>query len=137
MRILPQISLIEFLAGTIAVISASLSFFFGWQIGQSFIDSILYATMLTVISVIEFAMPRMVIDGYVNQLRAYFFGTLVVLLSTILFSIAANFGWQSARLAEYEQQARMKSDEYQSWQQRRDSVCKLNWIRYQSSTSRL
>ena len=83
MKILPQISLISFLAGTIAAISVCLSLFFGGQLG-----SIIYATMFAVISVIEFAMPRLVIEAYLKSLRAYFFSTLVVLLVTILLSIA-------------------------------------------------
>jgi len=122
MTILPQISLISFLAGTIAVISACLSLFFGWQLGDSVIDSIIYAIMFMVISVIEFAMPRLVIEAYLKSLRAYFFSTLVVLLVTILLSIAASFGWQSQQLAQYERQARMESDAYRSWQQRRDTL---------------
>ena len=41
MTILPQFSLISFLAGTIAVISAGVSLFFGGQLGHSAIDSVL------------------------------------------------------------------------------------------------
>ena len=122
MKILPQISLIPFLAGTIAVISASLSLFFGWRLGDSVIDSIVYATMFTVISVIEFAMPRLIIEAYTKNLSAYFFSTLAVLLVTIRLSIAASFGWQSQQLAQYERQARLESDAYQSWQQRRGTL---------------